>query len=549
MKVVTAEEMRNIDMQTIQEVGIPGVVLMENAGMGVVRAIEDRWGDKETRGQGDEEARKLALSPPQPLTPSPHPPVSVSILVGKGNNGGDGLVVARHLANRGYNVRTYVMAEPDKFTGDALTNLRIAQNMRLPLELILSEEQLEVHKEQIAASDLLVDAIFGTGLKGAVRGFAAGVIDFLNSTGVPIVAIDLPSGLEASTGKIAGPCIRAALTVTMALPKRGLLLYPGADFVGELQIVDIGVPPEVMECQNVPVNLLCASEVAKLLPARPRDAHKGTFGKTLILAGSVGFTGAAAMASEAALRAGAGLVTLGIPQSLNAIMEVKLTEVMTRPLPETEFSTLAGAARDGIMELLKNADVVALGPGLSREPETVSLVQSLCREIRIPKVIDADGLNALAEDRNVLTDLGSQTILTPHPGEMARLMGCSVSDVQSDRIGAAQDFAEQHGVVLVLKGAPTVIADPQGSVYLNATGNPGLASGGTGDVLTGAIAGFLAQGLDLTDAAILGVYIHGLAGDLAAMTQGEAGMIAGDVLDHLPRAIQRLSKMASRCNH
>jgi len=249
------------------------------------------------------------------------------------------------------------------------------------------------------------------------------------------------------------------------------------------------------------------------------------------------------MTSEAALRVGAGLVTLGIPRSLNDIMEVKLTEVMTRPLPETESLTLASEARDEIMGLLNDADVAALGPGLSRVPETVSLVQSLCKEIRIPKVIDADGLNALAEDRDVLTELGPGTILTPHPGEMARLMGCSVADVQSDRIGVAQNFAKERGVVLVLKGAPTVIADPQGTVYLNTTGNPGLASGGTGDVLTGAIAGFLAQGLDLADAAILGVYVHGLAGDMAAMTQGEVGMLAGDVLHHLPTAIQQLNDM------
>ena len=517
MKIVTAQEMRNIDMQTIEKIGIPGVVLMENAGMGIVRAIEERQGDKGTNAS------------------------SVSIFVGKGNNGGDGLVIARHLINRGYDVITYMMTEPEKFADDALTNLQIAQNMRLHTELILSEGQLEAHREKIAASDLLVDAIFGTGLKGAVRGFAANVIDFLNSTGVPIVAVDLPSGLEANTGKVEGPCIRATLTVTMASPKRGLLLYPGADFVGELQVVDIGIPHEVVESQNVRVNLVQASDAVKILPVRQRDAHKGTFGRVLVLAGSEGLTGAAAMTSEAALRIGAGLVTLGIPRSLNAIMEVKLTEAMTLPLPETESLSLGIKAHDEIIDSLDGTNVVALGPGLSRNTETVSLVQKLCREIHIPKVIDADGLNALAEDRNILKDLGPQTVLTPHPGEMARLMECSVSDVQSHRIDIAQKFASENGVVLVLKGAPTVIADPQGTAYLNSTGNPGLASGGTGDVLTGAIAGLLAQGLGVKDAAILGVYIHGLAGDLAAMTRGEAGMLAGDVLQHLPAAIQQLS--------
>ena len=519
MKIVTAQEMRNIDAQTIQDMGIPGVVLMENAGMGVVYAIEERYGDRASRL-----------------------PFVVSIFVGKGNNGGDGLVIARHLVNRGYHVKMYMMAEPDKFTGDALVNLKIAQNMRLPMEFILSEEQLETHKARIAASDLLVDAIFGTGLKGAVRGYAASVIDYLNLTGLPIVAVDLPSGLEANTGKAEGPCIRAAVTVTMALPKRGLLLYPGADFVGDLKVVDIGVPYEVVESQDIQVSQVDRSDAVELLPKRPLSAHKGTFGKALVLAGSVGFTGAAAMTSEAALRVGTGLVTLGIPESLNVVMEMKLTEVMTRPLSETESQTIASAARDEIIELLSGADVVALGPGLSREPETVSLVQNLCKEIRIPKVIDADGLNALAESKDILNELGPQTILTPHPGEMARLMGCSITDVQSNRIEVARDFAKEHCVVLVLKGAPTVTANPDGTAYLNTTGNQGLASGGTGDVLTGTIAGLIAQGVSVTDAAVLGVYLHGLAGDLAAMKQGEAGMLAGDVLHHLPKAIRQLSK-------
>ena len=511
MKVVTSEEMRNIDAKTMQ-IGIPGVVLMENAGLGVVNAIERKFAGAE----------------------------NISVFVGRGNNGGDGLVVARHLTNRGYNVRTYVMAEPDKFTGDALTNLQIAQNMRLPLEYILAEEQLEVHKGRIAASDLIVDAIFGTGLTGAVRGFAAKVIELLNSTGLPIIAVDLPSGLDANAGKVEGQCIRAALTVTMGLPKRGLFLYPGASYVGELQVADIGVPQSVVESQGISVELLQAAEMAKFLPVRPRDAHKGLFGKVFVLAGSVGFTGAAAMTGESALRVGAGLVTLGVPRSLNDIMEVKLTEVMTLPLPETEFQTLASNAHDGILRFVSGADVLALGPGLSRNPETSSLVRSICGEVRIPKVIDADGLNALAEDRVILKQLGSQTVLTPHPGEMARLMNCSIPDIQSDRIGVAQNFAKENGVVLVLKGVPTVIADPHGNVYLNTTGNPGLASGGTGDVLTGAIAGFIAQGLSVMEAAMLGVYIHGLAGDMAAKDLGEAGMLAGDVIHHLPGAIRRL---------
>lgn len=519
MKVVTAEEMRNIDQYSIQKIGIPGIVLMENAGLGVVNAIDERYGESRPK---------------------------VSIFAGKGNNGGDGLVVARHLVNRGYNVQTYIMAEAKAFTGDALINLQIARNMNLPSEFILSDGDFEKHKERIFSSDILIDGIFGTGLKGAVRGFAANVIEFLNSTGLSIVAIDLPSGLDANTGKVEGPCIWAVLTVTMALPKRGLLMFPGANYVGELQVVDIGVPYEVIESQNISVNLVQSHDAAKLLPARPRDAHKGTFGRAIVIAGSVGFTGAAAMASEAALRVGAGLVSLGVPESLNPIMEVKLTEAMTRPLPETESLTLSMSAKDEIIKMVENANAVAIGPGLSRHPETASLIQSLCKDIGIPKVIDADGLNALSDAQNILKELGPNTVLTPHPGEMARLTANSTIQIQSDRINIAQNFAKKNGIVLVLKGAPTVTADPQGNVFINTTGNPGLASGGTGDVLTGAIAGFIAQGLNVMDAAVLGVYIHGLAGDLAAIKHGEAGMLAQDVISKLPEAIQKLKKDIDR---
>jgi hydroxyethylthiazole kinase-like uncharacterized protein yjeF len=513
MKITTAKEMRNIDFQTINEIGIPGVVLMENAGLGVVKAIERDF-------------------PLQTFS-------KIAIFAGKGNNGGDGLVIARYLVHKGYKVTTYLLAEPDKFIGDALINLRIAQNIGLNIEYILSDEQLNEKKGIISQNNLIIDAIFGTGLSGPVRGFASNVIDYLNSTGMPIVAVDLPSGLDSDTGKVEGSCIKAIMTVTMALPKRGLLLYPGAKFVGKLEIADIGIPQSVIDSQNIST-ILIQSPCALKLPERPRDGHKGLFGRVLIIAGSVGLTGASAMASLSALRVGAGLVTLGTPESLNPIMEVKLTEAMTLPLPETSHQTLSIRAYDKIMQMVNGTDVVAIGPGLSRNPETIELVQKLCSDINIPKVIDADGLNALAEDKSCLRELGKQTVLTPHPGEMARLIGKTISDVQSDRINIAIDFAKEYGVILVLKGVPTVIAEPNGEAYLNTTGNPGMASGGTGDVLTGTIAGFLAQGLDANNSAILGVYIHGLAGDLASIDKGGVGIIAGDLIDFLPKAIKKV---------
>lgn len=515
MKVVTADEMRKIDSQTINEIGIHGIVLMENAGLAVVNAIVDEFPASEFR--------------------------KVSIFVGKGNNGGDGLVVARHLANKGYKVKTYILSEAEKFSGDALVNLQIAQKINLPIEFILSEDQLEKHKNDISQSDIIVDSIFGTGLKSAVRGFIANLIEFLNSTHITIIAIDLPSGLDADYGKIDGFCIHANLTITMALPKRGLLLFPGANHVGRLKIADIGIPDSVIESQSISVNLVQSSFASALLPARPLDGHKGLFGRAFILAGSVGLTGAATMASQSALRVGAGLVTLGIPKSLNSLMEIKLTEVMTMPLPETQDTTIALRSFDRIISLVSNINVIAIGPGLSRNSETSSLVRKLCRDIKIPKVIDADGLNALADEKDVLKELGSNTVLTPHPGEMSRLIDKPISEIQSNRINIAIDFAKENNITLVLKGVPTVIATPDGEAYINTTGNPGLASGGTGDVLTGTIAGFIAQGLDVKDSSILGVFVHGLAGDLVAKEKGIAGTIAGDVIEYLPMAIKQLS--------
>jgi NAD(P)H-hydrate epimerase len=511
MKVVTAQEMRQIDQQAIEQIGIPGIVLMENAGTAVVKTIQTRF----------PECKR------------------VGVFVGKGNNGGDGLVVARRLVISGRSAQIFLVSPPDGFSGDALTNLRIAQNLNLPMTPILSEADLATRKSEIAACDLIVDAIFGTGLRGAVRGFVADVIEFLNGTDIPIVAVDLPSGLEADAGIAEGACIQADCTVAMGLPKRGLLVYPGADFAGELVIADIGFPPSVIEKQNISVNWTQPIDAARLLPPRYADSHKGTYGRVFAAAGSTGMTGAAALSSEAALRIGAGLVTLGIPKSLNPILEVKLTEVMTLPLPETPEGSLAREAKAQILEFVnRTASILAIGPGLSQHPETVALVHDLIRENDGPMVIDADALNAIGKAKELLTSLPPQTVLTPHPGEMARLTGAPAAELTKDRIGAAQRFAQQYSVTLVLKGAPTIVAGGNGEVWINSTGNPGMATAGMGDVLTGVIAGLMAQEVPGFDAAVLGVYLHGLAGDLAAGSIGMHGLMAGDVLNALPEVIQ-----------
>ena len=550
-QVVTAAEMRQIDSETIERIGIPGIVLMETAGSAIVRSIRRDYPDCQRIG----------------------------VFVGKGNNGGDGLVIARQLAHAGREVHIFLVSPADSFAGDAQTNLQIAQNLGLPMEdavTAISQTRCE----------LFVDAIFGTGLRRPVVGEIAEWIEKINRLPVPVIAVDLPSGLDADTGKLLGACVRADKTVTIGLPKRGLLLHPGAEFAGKLEIADIGFPKQVVDAQNIGVNWTTAQDAAFWLPPRPRASHKGSYGRVLVVAGSTGMTGAAALASEAALRIGAGLVTLAIPKSLNPILEVKLSEVMTLPLPETEAGSLAESAAASILEFAeKTKSVMAIGPGLSQHPETVSLVHKLIQaKSAFGRVIDADGLNALAqtitshdagmardrppqygsttsrdddmvEDRSPPYASGTvargpvpralsntNTVLTPHLGEMARLIGKPIRAIEADRIGTAQQFAQERGVTLLLKGAPTVTACRDGSTWINSTGNPGMATAGMGDVLTGIIAGLMAQGLSGETAAVLGSYLHGLAGDIAAESLGMHGLIARDVLNAVPQAVQKIGR-------
>ena len=511
MKVVTAQEMRQIDQQTIEQIGIPGAVLMEHAGSAVVQVLREHFPECQR----------------------------VGIVVGKGNNGGDGLVVARQLAHAGQPIQIFLISPPESFAGDALTNLKIAQKLALPITPVLSDGALKRLKSQLASSDLIVDSIFGTGLRGSVHGLIGDVIACINRSGKPVIAIDLPSGLSADTGIAEGACIQANRTVTMGLPKRGNLIHPGAALTGKLDVVDIGFPPSVIDAQNIPINWTRPSDAARILPPRPTYSHKGTYGRVFVAAASTGMTGAAALTSAGALRAGAGLVTLGTPKSLNLILEVKLTEVMTLPLPETAEGSLALEAKIDIIEAIERTkSVLAIGPGLSQHPETVSLVHSVIRESDTPTVIDADGINALARSKDILSSLSPQTVLTPHPGEMARLLGETIKTLEQDRIGLAQRFAHDHNVTLVLKGAPTVVAREDGEVWINSTGNAGMATGGMGDVLTGLIAGLMAQKISAFDAALLGVYLHGLAADLVAEEIGLHGLMAGDVLNNVPKAIK-----------
>lgn len=512
MKVATAGQMGEFDRRAAEEFGVPSIVLMENAGRHVFEAARDILGGL--------------------------PGKRVAIVAGSGNNGGDGSVAARHLRDAGARVSVLLLADPKDVKGDAKTNLDILLKTDTSIRQVNSAEDVST---TLVHSDLIIDAIFGTGLRGEVTGPAAEVIQAINLSKKPVIAVDIPSGLDADTGRIWGVCVRADCTVTFALPKIGLLSYPGAAHVGRLVVGDIGIPHRLYE--EINVELLDDAMVAGKLPDRPPDAHKGTFGTAAVIAGSVGLTGAAAMAGEAALRIGAGLSIVGIPSSLQDVMAAKLTEVMTCGLPETDGRSVSIKALDEALALAERSTAVVLGCGLGTHADTCEFVRSFVGSARKPMIIDADGLNALAQDLRVLEGDHGELVLTPHPGEMSRLLGTSASEVQSNRMDAARQAASRFHSVIVLKGAHTLVADPSAAVFINPTGNAGLATGGTGDVLAGAIGGLLAQGLSALDAAICGAYIQGKAGGIASATIGTPGMIAGDVLRALPAALRELSRV------
>jgi NAD(P)H-hydrate epimerase len=366
----------------------------------------------------------------------------------------------------------------------------------------------------------------------------------MNEAGRPVVALDLPSGLGSDDGILRGPCVRATLTVTFGLPKRSLLLYPAAAAAGEVVVADIGMPAPLLREPAIAVEVLEPADMAAALPPRDPDAHKGTYGHVLVVAGSAGKTGAAALCSLAALRVGAGLVTLALPESLHDAMAAKLTEVMTAPLPETDERTLSRAALERLLPLLEGKAVVALGPGLSTHPSTAALVWDLMAASRVPLVVDADGINALGHRLEALGKITAPLVLTPHPGELSRLLTVATQEVQDQRIPIVQKVAQTYNLTLVLKGARTLIASAKGQVAINPTGNPGMATAGSGDVLTGVLAGLIAQGGDLDLKVRAGVYLHGLAGDLAADALTEEAMLAGDLLERLPDAIRRIKAAA-----
>ncbi|HWP90857.1 MAG TPA: NAD(P)H-hydrate dehydratase [Thermodesulfobacteriota bacterium] len=505
MKLATREIVREIDRASIEEYGITGLILMENAGRAVANVLLQEF----------PQAKRVA------------------IFAGGGNNGGDGFVVARHLIGEGLDVTTYVLSDPKKYKGDALTNYQSLR--KIGGLLVENKGTLSEYKQ----ADVIIDAIFGTGLDREVEGFYKEAIEFINRQPVPRVSVDLPSGLDANTGYPLGLSVKADVTVTFVLPKLGLSIYPGIEYAGKVYVVDI-TTPKFLE-KDIPYELITYDTVRKILKPRQPNTHKGTFGHLFVLSGSPGKTGAATLVAEGALRVGTGLVTVGVPRSLNPILEEKLTEAMTEPLPEAKDSTFGKESVEAALRIMSSRKTaLAIGPGISTTEDTAHFFYQILGRSTLPTVVDADGITLIAQNLDILKDLKAPIILTPHPGEMSRLIGKTTEDIQKDRIGVARDFSSMYNVFTVLKGARTVVSTPDGRVFINPTGNPGMASGGMGDVLTGIIGGFLAQGYSPEYACILGVFSHGLAGDLAADKRGQAGIIAGDVADSLPQTLKTI---------
>lgn len=514
MRVLNTEQMREADRQTIQDIGLPSVVLMENAGRQTVAAMEASFD-------------ALAAS-------------RVAVLCGRGNNGGDGFVVARTLIQRGIDAVVFLVGSVADVQGDARTNLEVLGRIGVTVIEIPSAQEWELHFTELSECDVVVDALLGTGLRGRLTGLFETVVADVNELGVPVVAIDLPTGLSADSADLIGVAIEATMTVTLAAPKIPLVLPPADAHAGDLVIADIGIPgPLIDELDGPYLELLTRERMRGILPARAAESHKGDFGRVLIVAGSLGKSGAAHLAALGALRSGAGLVTVATPRSCLPVVASMGAEYMTVALDETPSGTIDFAALDRVLDIA--ADVIAVGPGMGQEPGTAAFVQGLIERAGVPIIVDADAINAFAGDIDRLAGRdGVDVIVTPHPGEMARLLSITTEAVQQDRLRHARELAAARKIHVVLKGHRTVIAGPDGRTFVNLTGNPGMATGGTGDLLTGMIAAWCAQLLDAEAACKLSVYLHGAAGDLAERQQGQIALMASDIAAHLGAAMLNL---------
>lgn len=515
MKVVTSEIMKNLDKKSVEAFGINSIVLMENAGRSVAQIIIKEF---------DALAKK-----------------GVVVFCGKGNNGGDGFVAARHLINKGYNVDVVFLGKKDELKDDALANYNALSRITDIIHEINNVAEFRNTDINLKEKGLIVDALLGTGIQGGIREPYFGVIDLINNSGLPVIAVDIPSGINANTGAVDGIAVRAKKTVTFGLAKIGVVVYPGAEYAGDIEVVDISIPNKLIKQTYIPYNLVNHEYISSILKPRNYSTNKGDYGHTLIIAGSEGKSGAGILAAKGALRAGSGLVTLAGPEGLMPVYETAVIEALKEPLTQTLDGVIDKSSISKVEKLIQTRDVVAIGPGIGTEPQTTEFAFDLIKKCKLPIVIDADGINILAKNPQVLIESKNDNIvLTPHPGEFGRLVNMNPKEVNSDRINITREFAKLYRCTLVLKGARTIIANKDGEIWINPTGNPGMATGGMGDVLTGIIAGLIATGIDPQQAAIAGVFIHGMAGDIVYAYHRNSAVLASEILDRIPYVISTI---------
>jgi hydroxyethylthiazole kinase-like uncharacterized protein yjeF len=518
MKLVTSEMMRSLDKKTVETFGIKSIVLMENAGRSVAQAVIKEF---------DQQAKK-----------------GVVVFCGKGNNGGDGFVAARHLLNKGYNVDVVFFGKKEELTEDALTNYTALSRITDVIHELKDISEFEKTGIKLREKGIIVDALLGTGIKGIVKEPYAGAIDLINKSGLPVISVDIPSGIDADTGAVAGIAVKAKKTITFGLSKIGLVVYPGVEFAGDVDVIDISIPDKLIRQTHIPYNLIDYNLVHSILKPRHYNTNKGDYGHALIIAGSEGKSGAAILATKGALRAGSGLVTIAGPEGLMPIYETTITEALKESLTETLSGVIDSSAISRVEALMQTKDVVAIGPGIGTEKQTAEFVFEFIKRCKLPIVIDADGINIIAKNPDILVEAGNENIiLTPHPGEFGRLVNMPAKEVNQNRIGLSMDFARQYRCTLVLKGARTVVASKDGDIWINPTGNPGMSTGGMGDVLTGIITGLIATGLSPLNAAIAGVFIHGMAGDIVYTYHRNSAVLASDLLERIPYVISSLIEL------
>ena len=520
MRLITGNDMKKIDQWVESEQSIPSLLLMENAGRSVVQVVQEL---SERKGRGN-----------------------YVFLVGKGNNGGDALVAARHLYQQGAEIKLFLLFKPDEFKGIVKENWQFIEGLGIKWHYLNDDNSFYLFKLCLNNCDMVIDGILGTGLRDSLQGNIFRAIEALHVSGAPVLAIDVPSGVDADNGRIEELCVKADYTVTFVWPKRGLVLYPAKKYVGHLIIADISIPQDGLKLLEREEYYADADLARELLPERDWEGHKGTFGHTLVVAGSKGMLGAAYLACKGVLRSGAGMVTACVPESQADMFDLSFPEALTKGVAETRDKGISFDAWPEINECLQGKKAVVFGCGLGTGESIKTLLHKVLLSTNLPVVVDGDGLNVLAEDLEILQSSKATLVLTPHPREMARLLGTDVAAVQENRVETAFQAATKFNAIVVLKGAATVTAIPEGLVFINSTGCPALATAGSGDVLAGVIGGLLAQGVSPAQAAVLGVYLHGLAGDILAEEKGLRGILAGDIADTLPLAIKKLEQVRAK---